>query len=92
MEKHAWIDAVFWPLIAITKIRAHGIRVRSSESSAKATWLSRSIKSTKLWAGALVEGLWEEARVPKVMSSSPSIISWMDIFSHLFIVRIVMFV
>ena len=30
MEKHAWIDGVFWPLIAITKIRAtHGMHIQS---------------------------------------------------------------
>ena len=33
-------------------------------------------------AGALVYWLWEETRVPKVVSSNPGTISQMDIFSH----------
>jgi len=36
--------------------------------------------------------LWQEAHVPKVVGSNPSTIYWMDIFSHLFAVKIVMFV
>ena len=32
----------------------------------------------------------EETDVPKVMSSNPGIIYWMDISSHLFVVKIVM--
>ena len=34
--------------------------------------------------------LWEETHVPKTVSSNPGIIYWMDIFSHLFAVKIVM--
>ena len=39
-------------------------------------------------------GLWlcEETRVPKVLGSNPSTDYWMDIFSHIFVVKIVMFV
>ena len=36
--------------------------------------------------------LCEETRVPKVVSSNPSTVYWMDIFSQIFVVRIVMFV
>ena len=49
-------------------------------------------KGITLKAGALVYWLWEEAHVPKVVGSNPSTIYWMDIFSHLFVVKIVMFV
>ena len=45
----------------------------------------------KFRARALVKWLWEETRVPKVISSNPSTVYWVDIFSHLFIVRIIMF-
>ena len=42
--------------------------------------------------GALVWGLWEETYVLKVVGSNPSTIYWMDISSHTFVVKIVMFV
>ena len=42
-------------------------------------------------AGALVWWLWEDTRVLKVMGSNNSTLYWMDIFAHLFVVRIVMF-
>ena len=42
--------------------------------------------------GALVQWLWEETHVTKVVDSNPSAIKWMDIFSHLFAVKMVMFV
>ena len=32
----------------------------------------------------------EDTRVPKVVSSNPSTVYWMDIFSDLFVVKIVM--
>ena len=41
--------------------------------------------------GALVLWLWEETHVPKILGSNPSTVCWMDIFSHIFVVRIVMF-
>ena len=34
--------------------------------------------------------LWEETDVPKVMSSNPGTIYWIDIFSKLLVVKIVM--
>ena len=40
--------------------------------------------------GALVFWLWEETHVPKVVSLNPGTLYWMDIFSHLFVVKIVM--
>ena len=43
-------------------------------------------------AGALVKWLWEQTRVPKVVSSNRSTVYWMDIFHIFFVVRIVMFV
>ena len=42
------------------------------------------------WAGALVWWLWEETHIPKVVGSNPDTVYWMDIFSHLFVVKIVM--
>ena len=43
-------------------------------------------------AGALVLWLWEETGVPKLVSLNPRTVYWIDIFSHLFVVRIEMFV
>ena len=40
----------------------------------------------------MVWWLWEETHVPKVVGLNPSTIYWMDIFSHLFAVKIVMLV
>ena len=34
--------------------------------------------------------LWEETLVPKVMGSNPGTVYWMDILSHIFVVKIVM--
>ena len=34
----------------------------------------------------------EETHVPKVVGSNPSTVYWMDIFSHLFVVKVVIFV
>ena len=50
------------------------------------------IKKTSAWAGALVQWLWEETHVPKVVGSNPGTVYWMDIFSHIIVVKIVMFV
>ena len=47
-------------------------------------------KKTRVRAGALVQWLWEKTHVPKVVSSNPSTAYWMDIFSQLFDVKIVM--
>ena len=33
---------------------------------------------------------WEKTHVPKVVSLNPGNVYWMDIFSHLFVVKIVM--
>ena len=38
-------------------------------------------------AGALVQWSLEETHVPKVVSSNPGTLYWMDIFSHLFVVN-----
>ena len=32
--------------------------------------------------------LWEETHVPKVVGSNPGTVYWMDIFSHIFVVKI----
>ena len=40
--------------------------------------------------GALVKWLWEETHVPKVVGSSPVTVFWIDIFSHIFVAKIVM--
>ena len=44
------------------------------------------------WARTLVLWLWEKTHVPKVVGLNPSTVDWMDIFSHLFVVKFVMFV
>ena len=51
-----------------------------------------NIKLDLFRAGALVLWLWEETHVPKVVSLNPSTVYWMDIFSHLFVAKIVMYV
>ena len=38
-----------------------------------------------MWGGSLVKWLLEETHVQKVVSSNPSIVYWMDIFSFIFI-------
>ena len=43
----------------------------------------------RLWAGALVWWLWEETHVLKVVCSNPSTVYWMDIFSNIFVAKIV---
>ena len=48
------------------------------------------LRTIAIRAGALVQWLWEETYVPNVVSSNPSIVYWMDIFSHLFVVKIVL--
>ena len=35
------------------------------------------------WAGALIQWLWEETHVPKVVFSNPNTMYWMDMFTHL---------
>ena len=50
------------------------------------------LRTIAIRAGALVQWLWEETYVPNVVSSNPSIVYWMDIFSHLFVVKIVLVV
>ena len=52
--------------------------------------INQKIEYFILWAGALVLWLWEETHVPKVVSSNRDTVYWMDIFSHLFVVQIVM--
>ena len=47
-------------------------------------------KTFRSRAGALVKWLWEETHVQKVMGSNPDTVYWMDIFSHLCVVKIVM--
>ena len=39
-------------------------------------------------AGALVWWLWEETHVLMVMDSNPSTAYWMDIFPHIFVVKL----
>ena len=54
-------------------------------------FLDKDIKAS--WAVAVVEWLWEETHVLKVVGSNPSTVYWMDIFHiYLFVVTIVMFV
>ena len=42
-----------------------------------------------LRAGALVQWLWEETRILKVVGLNPGTIYWIGIFSHLFVLKIV---
>ena len=44
-----------------------------------------------VWVGALVYWVREETHILKVVVSNPNTIYWMDIFSHIFVVKIVMF-
>ena len=44
------------------------------------------------WVGALVLWLWEETHVLKVANSYPCTVYWMDNVSHLFVVKLAMFV
>ena len=37
-------------------------------------------------------GLWEETHILRVVGSNPGTVTWMDIFSHIFVVKIVLFV
>ena len=39
-------------------------------------------------AGALVEWLWEETHVQEVVGSNPGIGHWMDIFSHIMMLKL----
>ena len=41
--------------------------------------LQAVIKNWSLWAGALVQWLWEETHVPKVVGSNPGALYWMVI-------------
>ena len=36
--------------------------------------------------------LWEETHVPMIVGLNPNTVYWMDIFSHIFVVKIIMFV
>ena len=60
--------------------------VEGDEGSYRPKW-SKLLQNNREW-----QWLWEETSVLKVMSSNPSTIYWMDIFSHTFDVQIVMFV
>ena len=44
---------------------------------------SKEKTQRRSWAGAMVQWLWEETHVPKVLSLNPGIIYWMDIFHNL---------
>ena len=35
------------------------------------------------WAGVLVQWLWEETHIPKVVGSNPGTVHWMDIFTYI---------
>ena len=48
------------------------------------------IKTNKR-AGVLVKWLWEETHVLKVVGMNPCTTYWVDIFSHIFVVKFVMF-
>ena len=49
------------------------------------------LRSVRTKTGALIYWLWEEPHVPKVVCSNPSAVYWTDIFSHLFVIKMVMF-
>ena len=54
--------------------------------------LNEPLRWSFVWEGALVKWLWEKTHVLKVVGSNPSAVSWMDIFSQIFVVKIAMFV
>ena len=51
-------------------------------------WSNFDTEEFSVWAGALVQWLWEETHVVKVVGSNPGTIKWMDFFSHIFVVKI----
>ena len=44
-------------------------------------------KHLQTWAGALVQWLWEETQIPNGVGLNPGTVNWMDISSHLFVVK-----
>ena len=78
------------------------VLVRTRYVIEKKKWLLYSQLYSLIWityllgklfvlrAGALVSWLWKETRVPKVVGSNPGTVYWMDIFSHILVVKIVM--
>ena len=54
--------------------------------------VKRTIVNASIRIGvALVQWLWEETHVPQVMGLNPSIVYWMEIFSHLFVELVMVF-
>ena len=53
---------------------------------------AKQLKPNEIWPGALVQWLWEETHVQKVVGLNPIIIYWMDIFFRFICCKIVMFV
>ena len=70
-----------------TKVRLNGAIDFGQTSSVRTTQGAGQFR-----ARALVYWLWEETHDPKVVGSNPSTINWMDIFSDLLVVKIVLFV
>ena len=71
----------------------------AKERNEKITWNDsngirnwRAIELLKSWLGALVQWLWEETHVPKVVGSNPGTVYWMAIFSqHIFVLKLIFF-
>ena len=55
------------------------------------TFRSLFVTIVCLWAGAIVQWLWEKTHVLKVMDSNPNTVPLYGHFSHKFVVRIVMY-
>ena len=65
---------------------------KANESKHLLFFKKKAFKVKNARVGALVEWLWEETYNPKVVGSNPNTIYWMVIFSHLLVVKIVIFV
>ena len=80
------LPSIYWSSMSTIKSRLLSFKNESMLA------LLCSWNNWKVRVGALVQWLWEETLAPKVVGSNPSTVYWMDIFSHLFVVTIVMFV
>ena len=80
------LPSIYWSSMSTIKSRLLSFKNESMLA------LLCSWNNWKVRVGALVQWLWEETLAPKVVGSNPSTVYWMDIFSHLFVVQLVMFV
>ena len=84
------INSMYFP---ICNLKKKGIDELKTSCTYLPTYLpTRNLKAVSwFWAGALVLWLWEVTHVWKAVGSNPSAVYWMNIFSHWFVVKIVLF-